>query len=51
MKSTNDNYKKTSEQFIDNLIQNYTVFMNIGKYVEKIDKNIGSIMCNVKDNF
>ena len=44
MKIINNNYKKTSEQFVDVLLNNYHMFMNIGKYVDRIDKNISSVM-------
>jgi hypothetical protein len=50
MKSSNDNYKKTSEQFVDVLLGNYQTFMNIGKYVDRIDKNISGLM-NTQKNY
>jgi len=45
---SNDEYKKTSEEFIEILLKNYQIFMNIGKYVEKVDKNITNLMNSQK---
>jgi hypothetical protein len=47
--STNENYKKTSEQFVEILLGNYQTFMNIGKYVDRIDKNIANLMNSQKN--
>lgn len=50
IQSNSENYKKTSEQFVDVLLNNYQTFMNIGKYVDRIDKNISSLM-NTQKNY
>lgn len=50
IKSSNENYNKTSEQFVDVLLGNYQTFMNIGKYVDRIDKNISGLM-NTQKNY
>lgn len=39
-----NNYEKTSSQITDKLMDNYSVFINIGKYVSKIDNSVASIM-------
>ena len=40
---TNKTYKRKSDQFIDDLLINYQLFMNIGKYVDRIDKNLTNV--------
>ncbi|MCQ2819675.1 MAG: hypothetical protein MJ252_20615, partial [archaeon] len=42
-------HKETSEKFIDILLQNYGLFIDVGKYVEKIDQNILTAMQTQKD--
>ena len=46
--STTKLYKSTSEKFIDVLLENYSTFISIGKYVDRIDKGIGSLMTSQK---
>ena len=40
LKNTEKLYKNSSEKFVDILLNNYETFISIGKYVDKIDKNI-----------
>ena len=42
----NKNYEKTSEQFVDRLLDNYKIFMHIGKNVEKIEGNLRQTQSN-----
>ena len=41
---TNESYKYKSEQLVDVLLDNYQTFMNIGKYVERIDINLTNVL-------
>lgn len=50
IESANSNNTKTSEQFVDVLLNNYQTFMNIGKYVDRVDKNISNLM-NTQKNY
>jgi hypothetical protein len=45
IKEEKDNYKNTSEQFIDKLLINYKVFLNIGKNIEKLETNLRQTQC------
>ena len=40
IKKTQSNNEANSSQHVDILLGNYELFINIGKYVDKIDKNI-----------
>ena len=44
LKNTEKLYKNSSEKFVDILLNNYETFISIGKYVDKIDKNISNAM-------
>ena len=46
---TEKTYKNTSNQFVDILLTNYSTFINIGKFVDKIDQNISDLMNAQKD--
>ncbi len=35
-----ENHKKTSESLVDILLDNHQVFINIGKYMERLEKNV-----------
>lgn len=41
--STDEFHNTTSEKFVDILLNNYESFINIGKYVERIDKSISQV--------
>jgi hypothetical protein len=41
IKKENENYQKTSEQFVDKLLDHYKLFINIGKNIEKIETHLG----------
>lgn len=45
---TNKNYVTKSGQFVDVLLENYQTFIKIGKFVDRIDKNIGNTMSTYK---
>ena len=40
---TDNFHSSTSEKFVDILLNNYESFINIGKYVERIDKSISQV--------
>lgn len=45
---TNESYKYKSEKLVNILLDNYQTFMNIGKYVERIDSNLTNILSKYK---
>ena len=47
--ATTSQYKETSEKFIDILLENYSTFISIGKYVDRIDKEISSLITSQKN--
>jgi hypothetical protein len=49
LKNTDKLYKNSSEKFIDILLNNYETFISIGKYIDKIDKNISNAMESEKE--
>ena len=49
LKNTDKLYKNSSEKFIDVLLNNYETFISIGKYIDKIDKNISNAMESEKE--
>ena len=46
---TEKTYKKTSNEFVNILLTNYSTFINIGKFVDKIDQNISDLMNSQKE--
>lgn len=44
---TNESYKYKSEKLVNILLDNYQTFMNIGKYVERIDLNLTNILSKI----
>lgn len=42
------NYNHTTEQIVDKLMDNYSVFTNIGKYVVKIEQSLSAISTSQK---
>lgn len=40
IKKENENYQRTSEQFVDKLLDHYKLFINIGKNIEKIETHL-----------
>ena len=40
---TDNFHSSTSEKFMDIFLNNYESFINIGKYAERIDKNISQV--------
>jgi hypothetical protein len=46
IKETNKDYNIKSEHLVDVLLENYHTFMNIGKYVERMDTNITNVLSN-----
>lgn len=49
IRESKKNYENTSEQIVDNLMDNYHIFMNIGKYITKIDDSISKLMSTEKN--
>jgi hypothetical protein len=45
IKKENENYQKTSEQFVDKLLDHYKLFISIGKNIEKIESHLGQTEC------
>lgn len=35
-----DNYNKTSESLVEVLMTDYRAFLNLGKFIDRIDKNL-----------
>ena len=50
IKRNKQNYDQTSDQIVDKLMDNYHVFVNLGKYINKIDESIGKLM-NYEKNY